>query len=76
MPELKALSDEAAGEGDAVRSAMLYQELEQEILDSGFVIPLMTSGTTYAQVKPWVRGLGPVWHGASLFRDVRIVDRP
>ena len=76
MPELKALSDEAAGEGDAVRSASLYLQLEQEILDSGFVIPLMTSGTTYAQVKPWVRGLGPVWPGASLFRDVRIVDRP
>ena len=76
MPELKALSDEAAGEGDAVRSASLYLELEQAILDSGLVIPLMTFGTTYAQVKPWVHGLGPVWPGASFFRDVRIERRP
>ena len=76
VPELKALSDEAAGEGDAVQSARLYLELEQAILDSGLVIPLMTIGTEYARVKPWVHGLGPVWTGASFFRDVRIVDRP
>ena len=76
MPELKALSDEAATEGDAVRSASLYLELEQAILNSGFVIPLMTSGTTYAQVKPWVHGLGPVWPGASFFRNVRLEGRP
>ena len=76
MPELRALSDEAAAEGDAVRSAGLYLQLEQAILDSGLVIPLATSGTRYAQVKPWVHGLGPVWPGASFFRNVRITERP
>ena len=75
VPELKTLSDAAASEGDAVRSASLYLELEQAILDSGLVIPLMTTGTGYAQVKPWVHGLGPVWPGASFFRDVRIEGR-
>ena len=75
-PELKELSEEAAGEGDAVQSARLYLELEQAILDSGLVIPLMTKGATHAQVKQWVHGLGPVWPGASFFRDVRVVDRP
>ena len=76
MPELKALSDEAAAEGDAVRSASLYLQLEQAILDSGLVIPLMTSGTRYARVKPWVQGLGPVWPGASFFRNVWLEVRP
>ena len=76
VPELKKLSDEAASEGDAVKSASLYLELEQAILDSGLVIPLVTTGPAYAQVKPWVHGLGPVWAGASFFRDVRVVDRP
>ena len=75
-PHLKVLSDEAAAEGDAVRSERLYLELEQAILDSGLVIPITSRGTIYAQVKPWVRGLGPVWPGASFFSDVRIVDRP
>ena len=75
VPELKALSDEAAGEGDAVQSARPYLELEQAILDSGLVIPLMTIGTEYARLKPWVHGLGPVWPGASYFRDVRVADR-
>ena len=76
MPELKTLSDAAASEGDAVRSASLYLELEQAILDSGLVIPLATLGRRYAQVKPWVHGLGPVWPGASFFRNVRITERP
>ena len=76
VPELKALSDEAASEGDAVRSARLYLQLEQAILDSGLVIPLMTFGIRYARVKPWVHGLGPVWPGASFFRDVRVTARP
>ena len=76
VPELKTLSDAAASEGDAVRSASLYLELEQAILDSGLVIPLMTTGTGYAKVKPWVHGLGPVWPGASFFRNVRITERP
>ena len=75
-PELKELSVEAAGEGDEVRSARLYLELEQAILDSGLVIPLRTIGTEYARAKPWVHGLGPVWPGASFFRDVRVADRP
>ena len=75
-PHLKALSDEAAAEGDAVRSERLYLELEQAILDSGLVIPITSRGTIYAQAKPWVHGLGPVWPGASFFRDVRVADRP
>lgn len=75
VPELKELSEEAAGEGDEARSARLYLELEQAILDSGLVIPLMTIGTEYARAKPWVHGLGLVWPGASFFRDVRVADR-
>ena len=75
VPHLKALTEEAAAERNAQQSARLYLELEQAILDSGLVIPLTSRGTIYARAKPWVHGLGPVWPGASFFRDVRVADR-
>ena len=76
VSELLRLTRLANSELDSERQSESLLAIEQRILDYGLAIPVLSPGTEFARVKPWVHGLGPVWPGASHFRDVRVLDRP
>lgn len=71
--ELQRMLDAASAEQDSVRRLLLYQDIEDHILDRALVLPMFwNSGGSCYRVQDWVTEFRvPKW-GGSLFRNVVI----